>query len=181
MIHPQAHPITKICTCTVFPWILPADTINLSHQNNADTIWGQILFGGGHYYFNASGDTTLVPSDGAEMRVDTSCGPGVDLYSFFPTCTGVSPLVLGPDPDWWSSRASLLTASPTTWPQLFEWVGVDTIRGRILFAEIRYMHCPLGARGSPYVGIAWNKMVAPINVLWWYHCQKNKCYHLQST
>ena len=36
----------------------------------------------------------------------------------------------------WSLQASplaLLTVSPTTWPQLFEWMGADTNRGRILF------------------------------------------------
>ena len=80
---------------TVFPWIVPADTINLSHRNDADTIWGRILFGGGHYYFHARGDTALAPSDGAQTREDTGCGRGVDLYRFFPTCAGVSPLVLG--------------------------------------------------------------------------------------
>ena len=56
-------------------------------------------------FFHARGDTALAPSDGAQMHADTSCGQGVDLYHFFPTHAGVSPL-------------ALLTASPTTWPQL---------------------------------------------------------------
>ena len=30
------------------------------------------------------------------MHVDTNCGRGVDLYHFFPTHAGVSPLVFGP-------------------------------------------------------------------------------------
>ena len=49
------------------------------------------------------------------------------LVLLFPTHAGVLPLVyvnqLPP-----SSRAS-----PTTWPQLFEWADADTNRGQILF------------------------------------------------
>ena len=55
---------------TVFPRIVSADTINLSNQNNADTIWGRILFGGGHYYFTHVVTPALAPSDEAQTRVD---------------------------------------------------------------------------------------------------------------
>ena len=75
----------------------------------------QILFEGGCY----SGAGTIIfthvmmlaPSDGAQTRVDlgvdTSCGRQVDLYRFFPTRAGISPLVYmyQPPP---SSRASPL-------------------------------------------------------------------------
>ena len=57
------------------------------------------------------------------------------LVSLFPTRAGVLPLVyVDQFPP--SSRASplaLLSALPTTWPQLFVWAGADTNRGRILF------------------------------------------------
>ena len=89
----QRKRIGGFCIHTAFSWIVPPDTINLNHQNNAGTIWGQILFGSRHYYFHARGDTALAPSDGTnggsqrrertpwlQTCVDTSCGRGIDLY-----------------------------------------------------------------------------------------------------
>ena len=49
---------------TVFPPIVSTDTINLSHQNNADTIWGRTLL------FHARGDTGAGASDEAQTCVD---------------------------------------------------------------------------------------------------------------
>ena len=128
---------------TVFPQIVSADTINLSHQNNADTI----------YY---SGADTIISCTWWHRRwrqvMKHKCVWTTRswLVSLFPTRAGVLPLVyVDQFPP--SSRASplaLLSASPTTWPQLFVWAGADTNRGRILFdvrilfEEIRYLFEP---------------------------------------
>ena len=63
-----------------------------------------------------------------KTHVDTSCELGIDLYRFFPTRAGVLPLVYvdQPPPSSRASALALLTASLTTWPQLFEWAGADT-------------------------------------------------------
>ena len=83
----------------------------------------QILFEGGYYLgagiiiFTHVMTLSLAPSDGAQTRVDlgvdTSCGRQVDLYRFFPTRAGISPLVYvyQPPPSSRASPLALLTAS----------------------------------------------------------------------
>ena len=134
----RSSPSSVLFSSTVFPQIVPADTINLSHWDNADTIWGWILFGGGYYYFHAHSDTALAPSDGAQTHVDTSCGRGVDLYCFFPTCAGVSPLPASSIDDPrevhpWCFSLFLLPCDPN---YLNGQILLDV---RVLLEEIRYI------------------------------------------
>ena len=81
----------------------------------------RILFEGGYYsgagtiIFMHVMTPSLAPSDGTQMRVDlsvdTSCGRQVDLYRFFPTRAGISPLVYvyQPPPSSQASPLALLT------------------------------------------------------------------------
>ena len=83
----------------------------------------RILFEGGYYskvgtiIFMHMMTPALASSDGAQTHVDrgvdTSCGREVDLYRFFPTHTGISPLVYvyQPPPSSRASPLALLTAS----------------------------------------------------------------------
>ena len=104
---------------------------------------------------------SLAPSDGAQtcvdLGVDTSCGRQVDLYRFFITRAGISPLVYvyQPPP---SSRASPLELLTRGHKYLSGWVWIliegryyfiqhgqscgyysraDTIQRAVLFEEIR--------------------------------------------
>ena len=124
---------------TVFPRIVPADTIYLSHRNNANTIWGRILFGGGHYYFHARDDTVA----GAKWWNTNACGPRCGhqlwttswLVSLFPnTRRNFASSIRVPA---FSILASFSLGASHTWPQIFEWVGADTNWGQILFHSAR--------------------------------------------
>ena len=123
---------------TVFPRIVPADTINLSHQNNADTIWGRILFEGGHYYFHAHDDT----GTGVKWWSTNACGPRCGhqlwtrswLVSLFPnTHRNFATSIRVPASSILASFSLGASHSFYTWPQIFEWAGADTNRGWILF------------------------------------------------
>ena len=92
----------------------------------------RILFRGGHYYFTHVRWRQVMK----HKRVWTMKSW---LVSLFPTRAGVLPLVyvdqLPP-----SSRASplaLLSASPTMWPQLFEWAVWILIEGGYYFIPHR--------------------------------------------
>ena len=115
---------------TVFPRIVSADTINLSHQNNADTIWGRILLGADTIISRTWWHRRWCQVKHKRMWTTRSW-----LVSLSPTCAGFLPLVYVDQlpPSSRSSPLALLSASPTTWPQLFVWAGADTNRGRILF------------------------------------------------
>ena len=78
-----------------------------------------------HYYFHARGDA------GAKWWSTNACGRRGDLYYFSQHAQEFYPSIHGPASSFLASFS--LSASPTTWPQLFEWAGVDTNRGRILF------------------------------------------------
>ena len=117
--------LTKLST--VFPRIVPVDTINLSNWNNADT------FGAGTIIFMHVVTPRWQSTNACEQQWSwlVSLFPP-DTYMSFTTSTWTSLL------HWWSLWASilaLLTASPTMWPQLFELADADTNQGRILFCS----------------------------------------------
>ena len=152
----QVH--NEYCILQIFPHYM----IYCISSNNAGTIWGWILFGGGHYYFHACSDTTLAPSDGAQTRVDTSCGWGVDLYRFFSTHRSFTTSTWTSLLHRWSLRASpsaLLTASPTTWPGHLGVVRI-LIEGGYYFIQHRQL-CEYYSRADSIlrVGTIWGNIV----------------------
>ena len=73
-----------------------------------------------------------------DLSVDTSCGQEVDLYHFFPTCAGISPLVYmyQPPPSSWASPLALLMASTRGPKYLSGWVWI-LIEGGYYFIQHR--------------------------------------------